>query len=293
MAKPRTTTLSDSKLSNGLNRTIALIAGSGLVKGLEDVLEDFNSVENLKTEHFGTVSKLYWGTFNGKNVFILPRHGETADGKPLRSPAELVRTRGYEANIWHLISVEGVNEIYGFSAVGSLDHDLPLASEGVFAVPVSYGRGLAASQHSFGAHAKNVHANMSDPFNVALRKALVKATEGAGYETSRYTNTPESGGGLYIYNGGDAFETPHEIEAIDKFYSDAPFPRLVGMTTVPEAQLCAQMGVPFAALCSNVNYAEGLSNETLVSHEQTLDVMGVVAPMIVKIAKQLLHNRLG
>ena len=274
-------------------RTIALIAGSGLAKGLETVLEDFNSFENLKNK-FGTVSKIYWGTFNGNRVFILPRHGETKDGNPQRSPAELVRTRGYEANIWQLC-IDEVTEVYGFSAVGSLDRKLPLASKGVFVVPVSYGRGLAASQHSFGIHAKNVHPNMSDPFNEELRKALVRATQGAGYETSRYTNTPASGDGFYIYNGGDGFETPHEIAAIDKLYAQdiVPFPRLVGMTTVPEVQLCAQMGIPFAALCSNVNYAEGLSNETLVSHEQTLDVMGVAAPMIVNIAKQLLRNRLG
>jgi purine nucleoside phosphorylase len=85
---------------------------------------------------------------------------------------------------------------------------------------------------------------------------------------------------------------PHEIAALDRLYACdiAPFPRLVGMTTVPEAQLCAQMDIPFAALCSNVNYAEGLSNETLVSHEQTLDVMGVAAPMIVNIAKRLLQD---
>jgi purine nucleoside phosphorylase len=187
-------------------RTIALIAGSGLAKGLEKTLKDFEEVRE-HTNAFGTVLTTYQGTFKGQKVIILPRHGETKDGNPQRSPAELVRTRGYEANIWHLFE-QGVTEAYGFSAVGSLDRQLPLASKGVFVVPVSYGRGFAASQHSFGILAKNVHPNMSDPFNVDLRKALVTATKGAGYENSRYTNTPKSGDGFYIYNGGDGFETP-------------------------------------------------------------------------------------
>ena len=49
------------------------------------------------------------------------------------------------------------------------------------------------------------------------------------------------------------------------------------------------MGIPFAALCSNVNYAEGLSAQTLVSHEQTLAVMRKAGEMIVSITENLIR----
>ena len=264
--------------------TIAFIAGSGLAAGLESVLPDMQRRGPVTTP-YGEVPVFFDGRHHGTRVIILPRHGEDIGGKPQRSPAELVRTRGYEANAWFL-GQNGAREAYGFSAVGSLETDLPLADAGVFVVPNSYGRGFAASQHSFGTAARVVHAGMRQPFDEGLRLALISATERAGLAVAR-SNPGREARGLYIYNGGDCFETPEEIIAISRLYA-GPWPRVVGMTTVPEAQLLAQLGIPFAALCSNVNYAEGLSPATIISHEQTLRVMKAAGEMIARICSELI-----
>lgn len=267
--------------------TLALIAGSGLAKGLERLLPDLRC-RGPATTPYGEVPIFFDGSYNGRRVIILPRHGEDVNGKPQRSPAELVRTRGYEANIWFLHQA-GAREAYGFSAVGSLERDLPIADKGTFVVPDSYGRGFAATQHSFGTAASVVHTGMRRPFDEDARQALIAATERAGLTVAR-SNADGQARGLYLYNGGDCFETPEEIQALSRLYS-GPWPRVVGMTTVPEAQLCKQVGLPFAALCSNVNYAEGLVRDDLISHEMTLDVMKTASAMIARIGAELIRAR--
>tara|TARA_B100002003_G_C14089517_1_gene524044 strand:- start:385 stop:1200 length:816 start_codon:yes stop_codon:yes gene_type:complete len=259
-----------------MKHTIAFIGGSGLAQGLERTLEGVKKVENIGTP-FGNVLSYYDGLNNDNRVIILPRHGDSME-LPSRSPAELVKQKGYEANIWQLHEL-GVEAIFGLSAVGSLDMDVPLASEGTFVVPNQSVRGCAASQHSFGNMAINVHPNMSTPFDPNLNDVAVKAILNCGYSAMKE--------GTYIYNGGDCFETPAEIRFLDKMTKGEPN-RLVGMTTVPEAILSNQMNIPFVAICSNVNYAEGLSQQTLVGHEQTLDVMKKAEPMIIDITKSIM-----
>lgn len=63
--------------------------------------------------------------------------------------------------------------------------------------------------------------------------------------------------------------------------------RVVGMTIVPEAILCAQMNIPFCVICSNVNYAEGLEKEK-VSHERTIKVMNKAKENIFIIVKNII-----
>ena len=67
-------------------------------------------------------------------------------------------------------------------------------------------RGLAASQHTFGAQALDIHPNMSAPFDPAFRTRLKAVIESSSYEAFA---------GVYIYNGGDTFETPEEVRCID------------------------------------------------------------------------------
>ncbi len=256
-------------------KTIAFIAGSGLAQGLEGVLENVQYFKN-SNNMFGIVLSYYVGEHKNTRVIILPRHGDSKE-TPQRSPAELVKEKGYEANIWQLFTL-GVEEAYGLSAVGSLELDLPLASEGSFVLPNTYGRGFAASQHSFGSLAKTIHTPMGESFSPVLIDRTASIIQKLGYESHN---------GIYIYNGGDTFESPAEIRALDRLYGGEAN-RIVGMTTVPELLLLKQMDIPFAAICSNVNYAEGLSQKTMVSHEQTLSVMGRAEEHIKKIVKEII-----
>jgi 5'-methylthioadenosine phosphorylase len=256
---------------------LAFIVGSGMSQGLEKHISIINKQVNVENK-FGKVLCYYEGMYMGKQVVIMPRHGEGKD-MPSRPPSQMVSERGYEANIWQLHEL-GVTEIFGLSAVGSIDLDVPLADKGYFIVPDQYMRGFAATQHSFGVDAKVIHPNMADPFTSDSRLKALAGICRAGYQGECRA--------IYIYNGGDCFETPAEIEFINNYkFEDRK--RIVGMTTVPEAILAAQMQIPFAAICSNVNYAQGLSKETPVSHEQTIKIMDTAAKKLTEIVTEIIQ----
>lgn len=281
-------------MAQTFNKTIAFIAGSGLAQGLEDVLEDVSLVEHHSNE-FGEVLDYYVGFHGNTRVVIMPRHGKDIGDIPERSPATLVKNGGYEANVWELCNTLNVAEVYGLSAVGSLDMEIPLVSTGTVVVPNSYIRGLAASQHTFGLSSKTIHTPMGESFDETVRQRAIEAVKRAGYNVLEV--------GTYIMNGGDTFETPAEIRTLDRltgqyvkgFQEDgkpiiipAEPNRMVGMTTIPELLLLKQMNIPFAAVCSNVNYAEGLSELTPVSHEQTKKEMKAAEQYLTNIVKEII-----
>jgi 5'-methylthioinosine phosphorylase len=288
-------------------KTIAFIAGSGLAQGLENILYDVKEHAHVKNK-WGEASYHLTGGHGDNTIIVMARHGDNAH-PPERMPPELASQRGYEANVWRLAEL-GAEAVYGHTAVGSIDLDIPLADEGVFIVPHDYIRGLAMTQHSFGTDGVQTwFPNMSKPFDLELRSRAIKAIRRSGYTALD--------GGIYICNGGAQFETPAEIRLLDRMTAPeqgwiattlSPFVeksalarhiytrakgrnnRIVGMTTIPEVALLAQMGIPFAAICSNVNYAEGLSERTQVSHEQTLHVMDTAARYLAKVAENIVRS---
>lgn len=257
-------------------KIIGIIAGTGLVQSLDSSLKNIKKYTNTKNK-YGVVLSYYIGEYKNLKIVIIPRHGDSLN-QPSRSPFGLVKEQGYEANIWQLYK-EKVDYIISFSAVGCLDKKIPLSNKKSFIVPNQYIRGLAASAHSFGKDAIIVHSNMSSPFNEDLRKVLIKAI--TSLKNKAYSNA------VYIYNSGDIFETPAEIQVLDKLTKGLFKERVVGMTTVPECILSNQLNIPYAVICSNVNYAEGLSSKK-VDHKGTLEVMRVASEEISKITKKIL-----
>src|SRR5579863_6854428 len=225
------------------SKTIALITGTGSGEGLDrDLLADATVHKDVAITfgpECGRVLQYLEGFHNDLRVLVLPRHGPSLN-PPDRSPAALVKEKGYEAHIW-LFHQFDVSAVYAFSTVGALDLDVPLADKLCFVVPSEYGRGLGATVHSFGSLAKIVHPSMREPFSPALRAHARAAIEAAGGQALME--------GLYIYNGPDQFETAAEIRATQRLYDSEPN-RLVGMTAGPELALCRQMGIPYAVICA-------------------------------------------
>ncbi|MDP3729062.1 MAG: hypothetical protein Q8R18_06465 [bacterium] len=257
---------------------IAFLLGSGLSTAFDKLLLDIRYHKETHNS-YGRVLPYKTGTYQNLDVLLLPRHGEK-DGKPIRSPAELIQEKGYEANVLRLYE-EGVDLVYGFSAVGALDLDIPIADKHAFVVPARVFRGFAASRHSFGNKSKNVHSSLDDIFDLGLQKKIGLAI--------RETGCMALENGLYIYNGGDCFESSDEIAVLDELTQRRKPYRVVGMTTVPEGMLLSQMKIPFAAICSNVNYANGIVPGAIVDHEETKRVMAIAKKDIVQIVEHLLN----
>jgi|GEM_PF-3580498 len=263
-------------------RTIALITGTGSGEGIDRELLSDVTVHRNATVTFGAdcgrVLHYTEGFYNNLRVLVLPRHGP-APSPPDRSPAALVKEKGYEAHIW-LFHQFKVSAVYAFSSVGALDQDVPLADKDCFIVPREYGRGLGATVHSFGSLAKTAHPSMREPFSPVLREHARAAIEAAGGQALM--------DGLYIYSGPDQFETAAEIRATRRLYDGEPH-RLVGMTAGPELALCRQMEIPYAVICAASNYAEGLVGETAVTHDLVLAMMQKTAQRTREIAWNLIQ----
>lgn len=260
-------------------KTIALLAGTGLASKLFKFLDDVETVENLTVnfgDRSGEILTYYLGKVEGMNVVVLPRHGPTLE-QPDRSPAELVRCYGHEAHIWHFHEL-GVSAIYSFNSVGSLDRSVPLAAECKFLIPDQYARGIGMTAHSFGDKARVIHPSMAKPFDDELRAKLIKAVKSAG------AGALETG--TYITSLGDVFESYTEVQAYRLLYACAKN-RVLGMTCGPELLLAHQMEIPYAAICANCNWAEGLEPDQPVTHEHVLGGMEPAAEALKNIAQEL------
>src|SRR5262245_57345298 len=263
-------------------KTVALIGGTGLVAELPRIPLTGTRVHNDVPVTFGArsgcVLQCIEGFHDDLRVILLPRHGPSRE-RPDRSPAMLVTEIGHEAHIW-LLHELGVSAVYAFCAVSALDLNVPLASERCFIVPHDYGRGLGATVHSFGALAKTVHPSMREPFCPVLRAHAIAAIEAAGARAIANA--------LLINSGPDQFETAAEVRATKRLYEGEPH-RLVGMTAGPELVLCRQMEIPYAVICANANYAEGICEATPVSHNLVLNTLESAADTMLEIAEHLIR----
>jgi 5'-methylthioadenosine phosphorylase len=68
-------------------------------------------------------------------------------------------------------------------------------------------------------------------------------------------------GGTYVQTRGPRFETIAEIATLSRSAD------LVGMTLASEATLACELGIPFSAICTVDNYANGLADGVLTWDE--------------------------
>jgi purine-nucleoside phosphorylase len=99
--------------------------------------------------------------------------------------------------------------------------------------------------------------DMSTVYSLSARQALRKAAEAQGITLKE---------GVYAMLRGPQYETPAEIRMLRLVGADA-----VGMSTVPEAIVCAAAAVPVVGISMLSNLAAGLSR-TPLRHEEVLAV---------------------
>lgn len=262
-------------------KTIAIIAGTGLADRLNTFLDSVSTHHDVEVQLPNTRATVLFyvqGVYRDVNVIVLPRHGPSRD-LPDRSPVQLVVDHGHAAHIWHLKEL-GVSAIYAFNAVGALDKSVPLARDLTFLVPDQYARGFANIPHTFGGGALEVHPSMNAPFDERCRQVLIdgiRAAGGAAIET-----------GLYINSLGDCFESAPEVSAYQVLYAHYSN-RVLGMTGGSEIQFCKQLGLPYAMICANCNWAEGLPDAEAVDHPLVLSRMAPAAETLEQIAKKVVQ----
>ena len=222
---------------------LGVIGGSGIYESLGFE----NGYEDRVQTPFGSPSALLEvGEVAGREVAFLPRHGRDHQYDPTTVP--------YRANVYALKQA-GVDQVVATNAVGSLRNSL---APRTLVVPNQLFDRTRDRPRSFFGDGIVVHVSMAEPFCARLAAHLVDAG-GA-------TDADVVEGGTHVCIEGPQFSTRAESE----FYRDRGFD-VIGMTTVPEAQLAREAELCYVPLAGVTDYdvwhdEEAVSLETVLGH---------------------------
>lgn len=224
---------------------IGIIGGSGLydIEGFE------NRTEIAVQTPWGDPSDaVIGGTFAGRQVYFLPRHG--------RGHRILPHELNHRANLWALRSL-GVRWIICVTAVGSLKEEYHPRD---IVLPDQYfDRTSRREHHTFFGNGIAAHVAFGDPVSAGLRGVL--------HDVCREQGRRVNNGGTYVNMDGPAFSTRAESEANRQLGFD-----VIGMTNLPEAKLAREAEIALATLAMITDYdcwkveEEPVNAQTVVGH---------------------------
>lgn len=254
-------------MADPISPAIGIIGGSGLYDF--DGFEDRQEIEVI-TPYGPPSDKIISGTYAGRRVFFLPRHGK---GHRLL-PTEL----NHRANIWALRSLN-VRWIIAVTAVGSLKEEY--RPRDVVLPDQFYDRTSRREHHTFFGRGLVAHIAFADPVSAGLRNLLAEEAATAG---ARVHN-----GGTYVNMDGPAFSTRAESSANRQLGFD-----VIGMTNLPEAKLAREAEISLATLAMITDYdcwktdEEHVTAEAVMAHVSANAAMAkaVIAKVIPRIPLQ-------
>jgi 5'-methylthioadenosine phosphorylase len=225
---------------------VGIIGGSGLYE-----MEGFSDAREVTVETpFGAPSdSLVIGSFEGRRVAFLPRHGR---GHRIL-PSEL----NFRANVFALKSL-GASWILSVSAVGSLKEKyaplhmvIPdqLVDRTTQRASTFFGRGLVA------------HVAFAHPFCASLSRVVADACAEAG--------ATHHVGGTYVCIEGPQFSTRAESELYRSWGMD-----VIGMTNLQEAKLAREAEICYATLAMVTDYDCWHPDHDSVTAEQVIANLG-------------------
>jgi 5'-methylthioadenosine phosphorylase len=210
------------------------------------------------------------GSFEGRDVFFLPRH---ARGHRLL-PSEL----NHRANIWGMKSL-GVRFLLSVSAVGSLQekyHPLDIVLPDQF-----LDRTKKALEHTFFGEGIVAHVTFGDPISSELQGLVHEAACAAMKESGRSSKVHRNG--TYVNMEGPAFSTRAESNAYRQLGCD-----VIGMTNLAEARLSREAEIAYASMAMITDYDCWKTDEEPVTGAIVLDRLKQNAATAKEIVKRVI-----
>jgi len=248
--------------------SIGIIGGSGLYE-----MDGFTGRETLVlTTPFGAPSDaIVGGTFAGRRVYFLPRHG--------RGHRILPTEINHRANIYALRSL-GVRFIIAVTACGSLQEEY--APRDIVLPDQFFDRTSRRDQHTFFGAGIVGHVGFADPISGGLRTILHEVCAAQGRRVHN--------GGTYVNMDGPAFSTRAESNANRQLGLD-----VIGMTNLPEAKLAREAEIALATLAMITDYdcwkideapvtAQHVIGHLLANAAAARDILAAVIPRIPSVA---------
>lgn len=212
---------------------VGVLGGSGFYAFLEDVTEI-----TVATPYGPPAAPVALGRVGERTVAFLPRHGANHEFPPHQVP--------YRANIWALHAL-GVTNVLAPCASGSLQaHVAP----GSFVVPDQLVDRTSARPGTFFDGPQAYHVAFGDPYDDALRQVTVEACRAEDVEVHD--------GGTVVVVQGPRFSTRAE----SRWFASLGW-EVVNMTQHPEAVLCREAGLRYAAIALITDYDVGLEGQDI------------------------------
>lgn len=219
---------------------VGVFGGSGFYRFLDDVTEI-----RVDTPYGPTAAPVSIGTVGDRRVAFLPRHGAHHEFPPHNAP--------YRANVWAMRAL-GVVNVFGPCASGSLQAHV---EPGTFVVPDQLVDRTWGRPDTFFDGPLTHHISFADPYDPDLRRIAVEACRAEGV-------TVHDGGTVVVVQG-PRFSTRAE----SRWYGAQGW-EVVNMTQHPEAALCREAGLRYAAIALITDFDAGLEGTGVpaVTHEQ-------------------------
>jgi 5'-methylthioinosine phosphorylase len=208
-----------------------IIGGSGL-----DSLDGLAVTQRKRvdTPYGEPSSVLTFGTYAGKQIMFLARHGDDHSILPHKV--------NYCANLAALQQA-GATHVIAVCAVGGIHVDM---SPGSISIPDQLIDYTCSRRHTIYEDARDyaAHIDFTEPYCASLRVQLIAAAQKSGVDVITSAT--------YGATQGPRLETTAEINRMDRDGC-----HIVGMTGMPEASIARELELCYAVIALSVNYAAG------------------------------------
>ena len=225
---------------------IGIIGGSGFYS--LDANSDTDA-GSLSTPYSESPVTFYKSQISEIPVIFLPRHGDDHATPPHKV--------NYRANLWALKEKE-VRVIIAVNVVGGINKNM---APGTLVIPNQLIDYTWGREHTFFDTFNNEavgenHVDFTWPYDEAMRKIIIQSAK------TRHQNVHTSA--VYGCTQGPRLESAAEIRRLKQDGCD-----IVGMTGMPEAALARELDVPYVSVALVVNWAAGLTSESISFAEIT------------------------
>ena len=200
----------------------------------------------------------------GKDMIFLARHGVLFNSDP--------PDINYRANVFAL-SLLGVTHVIGVTSVGACDYSFKLGSLCLMNDFIDFTKSRVMSFDR--QHRLHLHTGMEDVFNPTLNDQLERRILDRGIAYS--------GRAVYACTEGPRFESAAEIRALRMLGA-----QVTGMTILPEAPLCRDLGMTYAAIGIISNHCTGMTS--YVTDEDIGAVMASIRQNVFELCFDLISD---
>ena len=205
---------------------IGIFGGTGIYDS--GLLENPQEIQ-LDTPYGKPSDSITIGTFQGRKIAFLPRHG-----KKHTIPPHMIN---FKANIWAFKEL-GIKRIIAPSAVGSLKEELEPSH---FALPTQFLDFTKSRSGTFSEEGRVIHISVAEPFCPELQSSILQVTQNQNLKIHENCT--------YVCIEGPRFSTKAE----SKFYRSTGAD-IIGMTLVPECQLAREAQMCYASISTVTDY---------------------------------------